>query len=130
MHTVARPVLKLSFDAVFYYARDMERSIAFYRDVLGLPLVSRDFVARFDIDGVLFEIVPVPDRVPLIGAGNARLCLQVNDIHDAVEQLKDRGVETTQVKSEHGGLLAFFHDPEGNELCLWQYTKSAPESRR
>ena len=74
MHTVARPVLKLSFDAVFYYARDMERSIAFYRDVLGLPLVSRDFVARFDIDGVLFEIVPVPDRVPLIGAGNARLC--------------------------------------------------------
>lgn len=123
MHTAALPALKLSFDAVFYYAHDMERSIAFYRDTLGLPLVSRDFVARFDIDGVLFEIVPMPDKVRLIGTGNARLCLQVIDIHDAVKQLKERGVETTQVKSEAGGLLAFFNDPEGNELCLWQYTK-------
>jgi catechol 2,3-dioxygenase-like lactoylglutathione lyase family enzyme len=101
----------------------MERSIAFYRDTLGLPLVSRDFVARFDIDGVLFEIVPTPDKVRPIGTGNARLCLQVIDIHDAVKQLKEHGVETTQVKSEPGGLLAFFNDPEGNELCLWQYTK-------
>jgi catechol 2,3-dioxygenase-like lactoylglutathione lyase family enzyme len=40
--------LKLSFDAVFYHTSDMAKSIAFYRDVLGFPLVSRDYVARFD----------------------------------------------------------------------------------
>ena len=50
--------LKLSFDTVFYYVTDMDTSIAFYRDTLGLPMVSRDYVARFDLDGVLIELVP------------------------------------------------------------------------
>jgi catechol 2,3-dioxygenase-like lactoylglutathione lyase family enzyme len=61
---------------VFYYASDLENGIWFYRDVLGLKFVSRDVVARFDIDGVLFKIVPSPrkDKLPQI-RGNARLCL-------------------------------------------------------
>ena len=33
--------LKLTFDAVYYHVTDMEKSIAFYRDVLGFPLKSR-----------------------------------------------------------------------------------------
>jgi catechol 2,3-dioxygenase-like lactoylglutathione lyase family enzyme len=123
MHSAVLPAVKLSFDAVFYYVRDLERSIAFYREKLGLSLVSRDFVARFDIDGVLFELVPAPPNKPVSGAGNARLCFQVQQIHETVARLKSNGVETTDVKSEPGGLLAFFKDPDGNELCLWQYTK-------
>jgi predicted enzyme related to lactoylglutathione lyase len=122
MHTAAPPALQLSFDAVFYYAQNMESAIAFYRDTLGLPLVSRDFVARFDIDGVLFEIVPSPAGHTPCGPGNARLCFQTRDIYGTAAELKKRGVNITPVKSEAGGLLAFFHDPEGNELCLWQYT--------
>jgi catechol 2,3-dioxygenase-like lactoylglutathione lyase family enzyme len=123
MHSAVLPALRLSFDAVFYYAHDMERSVAFYRDTLGLPLVSRDFVARFDIDGVLFEIVPAPPGSSPSGSGNARLCLQVNDIYYAIAELKKRNVRTTEVRVEPGGLLAFFKDPEGNELCLWEYQK-------
>ncbi len=122
MHSVALPALKLSFDAVFYYVHDMERAIAFYRETLGLPLISRDFVARFDIDGVLFELVPAPQAQAASGTGNARLCFQVQDIRQATAQLKGRGVETSEIKSETGGLMAFFKDPDGNELCLWQYT--------
>lgn len=121
MRSAVLPV-KLSFDAVFYYARDLERSIAFYREKLGLPLVSRDFVARFDIDGVLFELVPAPKSEAVSGTGNARLCFQVKEIKEAVAQLKDKGVEISEIKSEPGGRLAFFKDPDGNELCLWQYT--------
>ena len=52
--------LKLSFDTIFYYVSDMESAIAFYRDTLGLQMVSRDYVARFDLDGVLIELVPRP----------------------------------------------------------------------
>ncbi len=122
MHSAVLPALKLSFDAVFYYVSDIERSVAFYRETLGLPLVSRDFVARFDVDGVLFELVPTPHGQAISGPGNARLCFQVPDIHEALAQLKSRGVEATPVKAEPGGLLAFFKDPDGNELCLWQYT--------
>jgi catechol 2,3-dioxygenase-like lactoylglutathione lyase family enzyme len=119
------PVLsgvKLSFDSVFCYVTDLERSLNFYRNTLELPLVSRDFVARFDIDGVLFELVPAATDKQVSGSGNARLCLQVQDIHESVAQLRQRGVETSDVKAVTGGLLAFFEDPDGNELCLWQYT--------
>jgi catechol 2,3-dioxygenase-like lactoylglutathione lyase family enzyme len=114
--------LKLSFDAVFYYVHDLERSIAFYRETLGLPLVSRDFVARFDVDGVLFELVPAPHVQAVSGSGNARLCFQAQDIRETIVQLQGRGVKTSEVKAEPGGLLVFFNDPDGNELCLWQYT--------
>ena len=122
MHSPVLPALKLSFDAVFYYVNDLDRSVDFYRNVLELPLVSRDYVARFDIDGVLFELVPAAGERPVTGSGNARLCLQVQDIEESVAQLTARAVPTSEVKAVSGGFLAFFTDPDGNELCLWQYT--------
>jgi catechol 2,3-dioxygenase-like lactoylglutathione lyase family enzyme len=123
MQSAVLPALKLSFDAVFYYVRDIDQSIEFYRHTLGLKRVSHDFVARFDVDGVLFELVPSPHGQPISGTGNARLCLQVNDIRETMRQLNERAVETREVKPEPGGLLSLFHDPDGNELCLWQYVK-------
>src|SRR5208283_3628611 len=72
--------LKLSFDTVFYYVTDMESSIAFYRDVLGPPLTSHDYVARFDLDGVLVELVLAPTPGAAVHrTGNARLCVAVSD---------------------------------------------------
>jgi len=112
--------LKLSFDAVYYHVGDMEKAVAFYRDTLGFRLTSRDYVARFDIDGVLFELVPNSPGNVLPGTGNARLSLGVKDIQQATRELNARGVATTPVKQETGGLLSFFRDPDGNELCLWQ----------
>lgn len=114
--------LKFRFDAVYYHVSDLEKSIAFYRDVLGFTLVSRDYVARFDLDGVLFELVPNPKGHSLPGDGNARLCLGMNDIRQATRELQAKGVATTPVEEKPGGLLAFFKDPDGNEISLWQYT--------
>ena len=51
----------------------MEASIAFYRDTLGLSLLSQDYVARFDLDGVLIELVRVPPGSVVPGNGNACL---------------------------------------------------------
>ncbi len=112
--------LKLRFDAVYYHVTDMERAIAFYRDTLGLRPTSRDYVARFDIDGVLFELVPNAPANVLSGTGNARLSLGVADIQQAVETLQVRGVAPTPIKTEPGGLLSYFRDPDGNEICPWQ----------
>ena len=113
--------LKLSFDAVFYYVTDMEESIAFYRDALGLPMSSHDFVARFDVDGVLFELVPRPPGTVVPGNGNARLCFGVQDLQETVEQLHACGIQTSEIKHTRGGQIAFFRDPDGNELSLWEY---------
>lgn len=121
MRSSTQTKLKLSFDAVFYYVSDMETSLAFYRDTLGLPLVSRDYVSRFDLDGVLIELVPVPPGSIVPGSGNARLCLSVPSLDEAIEQLHKRGIGTSDIHPKRGGRLAFFHDPDGNEISLWEY---------
>jgi catechol 2,3-dioxygenase-like lactoylglutathione lyase family enzyme len=123
MLTSASSKVKLSFDAVFYYVTDLDDAISFYRDTLGLPLVSVDFVARFDLDGVLIELVPVPPGSVVPGNGNARLCFSVSDLNDTVERLRARGIETSDIKNKKGGRIAFFRDPDGNELSLWEYVK-------
>lgn len=112
---------RFQFDCVFYYVHDMEKAISFYSDVLGLRLTSRDVVARFDIDGVLFELVPMRDEGELTGDGNARLCLKVKDITQAVEYLSTMGTHATEIQKVENGKLSSFEDPDGNEICLWQY---------
>jgi len=120
--------LKLSFDAVCYYVSDMETSIAFYRDTLGLPMISRDSVARFDLDGVLIELVRVPPGSVVRGNGNARLCFAVPDLNETLQQLHARGIRTSAIKNKKGGKLATFRDPDDNELCLWEYEKAEDPS--
>ena len=114
--------MKFNFDAIFYYVSNLERAIKFYTDVLGFELQSRDRVARFLIGGVLFELVPTTDSCNLQGGGNARLCLQVDDIHSAILDLRSEGVPTGNAERKENGLLVCFCDPDGNEICLWQYT--------
>ena len=99
----------------------MKRAISFYSDVLGLRLISRDVVARFDVDGVLFELVPAPDERKLRGDGNARLCLKVEDINQAVKHLKSKGTDANEIQKVENGKLSSFEDPDGNEIYLWQY---------
>ncbi len=110
------------FDCIFHSVKDMETAIQFYRDVLGFKLVSRDEVARFDMDGVLFELVPAggtPPRAP----GNARLCLQVENVEAALRELKAKGVRTGSPVRKRNGVLGSFEDPEGNEICVWEYAE-------
>jgi len=113
------------FDCIFYYVSEMERAIRFYRDVLGLKSASRDVVARFDIDGVLFELVPASGRSQLQGAGNARLCLRVENMEQALQDLRAQGIFVSPAEDKGAGLLARLHDPDGNEICLWQYSSGA-----
>lgn len=120
MHSSSTKV-KLSFDTVFYYVSDMDAAVAFYRDTLGLPLVSQDYVARFDLDGVLIELVPLPPGTVVPGSGNARLCFSVANLQETLERMHNRGVPTGKIKEKKDGRMAFFRDPDGNELCLWEY---------
>ena len=113
--------MRFKFDCVFYYVADFERAVRFYTDVLGLTLLSQDVVARFDIDGVLFELVPTKDKSKLLGDGNARLCLCVDDMAKAREELETKGVLTSQAQAKDTGVLSSFQDLDGNEICLWQY---------
>lgn len=111
------------FDCVFYYVSDMERAIRFYRDLLGFKIISRDVVTRFDLEGILFELVPTTDPAKLQGSGNGRLALRVDDVDQTLNDLRTRGVPVTPAENKGTGILAFFYDPDGNEICLWQYLR-------
>ena len=113
--------VEFRFDCVFYYVSDLERAIRFYAEILGFRLTSRDVVARFDAGRVRFELVPAPDRAKLEGEGNARLCLEVDDVEAALAELRNLGVPTGAAQAKPGGVLGIFWDPDGNEICLWQY---------
>jgi predicted enzyme related to lactoylglutathione lyase len=113
--------MQFAFDAVFYYVSNLSAAIDFYSGTLGFCLTSRDAVARFHIDGVLFELVPTSDASKLRENGNARLCLRVVSVVEALQELQGRGVHTSTAECKENGVLASFWDPDGNELCLWEY---------
>ncbi len=115
--------MRFGFDCVFYYVSDLDRAVRFYRDVLGLKATSRDFVARFQVGGVLFELVPTTDKAKIQGSGNARLCLSVDNMDSAVAALADKGISVGEILKKPNGLLSSFTDPDGNEICLWQAAK-------
>ncbi len=118
------------FDCIFYYVSNLDRSIRFYTDILDFKLASRDAVARFEIDGILFELVPTIDSEKLTGHGNARLALRVDDIDSAIQILRAKGTDTSRIEDKQTGLLAFFHDPDHNEICLWQYSSAGHPTHR
>lgn len=111
--------MKLNFDCVFYYVSDLPRSIHFYANILGFRLISQNTVARFDLDGVLFELVPTGDETKL--GATAGLCLRVDDMAGAIAALSSKGVQTAAKEVKEGGILSLFKDPDGNQICLWQY---------
>ena len=113
--------LEFHFDCVFHYVSHMDLAIRFYRDVLGFKLISRDVVARFDIDGVLFELVPASAKENPHAKGNTRLCLRVENVQQALNGLQAKGVRTGPAVDKGTGVLGSFEDPDGNEICLWQY---------
>ncbi len=118
--------MQFRFDAIVYYVSDLDRAVRFYTDVLGFKLTSRDVVARFDVDGVLFELVPTEDQSKLKGNGNGRLCLQIDSMQTALGGLQAQGITTSGAQPKPGGVLASFHDPDGNEIWLWEYAQATP----
>ena len=75
-------------------------------------IASRDAIARFHVDGVLFELVPASDPAVLSGRGNARLTLAVDQIESAAGELRAKGVPVS--------------DPDGNSVTI-HHRKAAPQ---
>ena len=103
---------------------DVDRAVAFYRDVLGIPFLFRvpgQPMAFFDCDGVrLYLGVPESEAFRSRGV----LYFTVDDIAEAHRVLSDRGVAFRDEphlvhRTESSELwMAFFTDPDGNNLAL------------
>lgn len=118
--------------AVVLFVHDFEKSLAFYRDTLGLEgvVLEPKFAAfkMFEQDFAINEIahaaemvqLPVDAFDPQTGkAARSLLCTRVKNVDIAYQALRARGVVFTQEPTDQywGIRTAFFRDPEGN---LWE----------
>jgi catechol 2,3-dioxygenase-like lactoylglutathione lyase family enzyme len=110
-------ISKLDFVAV--PSQDAERTRSFYVETLGL---RPDDKAHFEVwagDTCLGIWEPEKLGRPFAAQNNAHLALHVDDVAAARSELEERGVvfagETFDTGVCH---MAFFSDPDGNDLML------------
>jgi catechol 2,3-dioxygenase-like lactoylglutathione lyase family enzyme len=109
-------------DHVYYWTHDMERAVAFYRDVLGLSLVRRDGDewAEFDAGSVRLALHGAADGAPASGTAVFR----VDDLDLARRDLDVRGVAFDAHVGEVGfARFATLRDPDGNPVQLIEYRR-------
>jgi len=118
--------------AVWLAVTDLEKSIAFYRDKLGLPLKStEEGFADFKIKGAEValgtkEMIEKTTGQKITIGGLQHLILSwdaVDDVDKLYEELKDKGVQfLSQPKTQPWGQrVAYFTDPDGHiwEISSW-----------
>lgn len=109
--------------AIVFFVSDLARSVAFYRDTLGLPIDAMDGhdgpFAMGEVGELALVFIPRPARAgesPVVVFGLE------GGIDDHAEALAAKGVEIVVPVSESpdGGLSLDFLDPDGNVLSLHQ----------
>jgi methylmalonyl-CoA/ethylmalonyl-CoA epimerase len=119
---------------VAQHVEDLDRAVAFYRDVVGL-----DFIARFDPPGLAFFDLGSSRLLLDAGAPPALLYLGVDDVVAMTGQLRDAGVtiesEPHVIHVDEAGHfgppgqaeeMAFFRDSEDNLVGLAARRAVAP----
>ena len=111
--------------AVWVPVTDMDRAVAFYRDVLGLKVDSQDADwSEIDANGLKLGL-NAREGASLSASGGAVVTFQPDDGIDAeVAELQGKGVEFTGGISDHEwGRILPFKDTEGNDLQLYSPPK-------
>jgi len=114
----------------FVATSDPARAKAFYRDTLGLHLVSEDqFALVFDAAGTMLRVTTVQE---VRAVKYTVLGWQVPDIIETAKRLHEAGVTLERYagmqqddlgvwKSPSGAKVAWFKDPDGNTLGITQF---------
>jgi len=118
-------------EGIVLYSANLDAARAFYRDVLGLPLLlEEDHVLHFDAGSVRLAI----HRYPTEGRREAPegfLVFAVDDLRAAYEDLQRRGAEFLGPPADRPyGRVAYLHDPEGHEIGLLEEPRKGTDGYR
>jgi catechol 2,3-dioxygenase-like lactoylglutathione lyase family enzyme len=108
-------------DFVSVPVTDMERSVAWYRDTLGLPQTGEGGFPEFKLgdNAFLYLVDPTAVGGEFDGPHSSGIALRVPDVAEARTELEGKGVvfqgETYDTGVCH---MAIFGDPDGNALML------------
>ena len=110
---------------------DLEKSIAFYTEVLGMKVLRRKdypegrFTLAFvgyqdEAEGTVLELTHNWDtRKYDLGTGYGHIAIEVDDAYQACEEVKKRGGKVTREAGpmKHGiTVIAFVEDPDGYKI--------------
>jgi lactoylglutathione lyase len=111
-----------AIDFVMVNVSDMNRSVEFYRETLGMDFrltEAHETFTEFDSIPVAFALCETGKNAEW--AGGPAVALAVDDIFASVADLKSKGVKILMEPQEAAGCyLAFISDPDGNRICLHQ----------
>ena len=101
---------------------DLDESLEFYRDALGLPVVfeTPGECAFLRLGGGPLLALCTGRDTPDASGGHVLIAIDVPDLVAACRALVERGVEFERTEDVPGGRAAFFRDPDGNRLELHQ----------
>lgn len=115
-------------DYVILYVADLDRSVAFYRDVIGLAFkFARDEYAEFDGGGVklgLFPAAVVPELIGREGSPGpeGEIVVIVENVDAEADRLRRVGVEILSGPTDRAWGHRTLHtaDPDGHVVELAQ----------
>ena len=113
---------------VFGFTANTEKSKEFYHNILGLDLISECPLALVYRSG---ETLLRFGKVEKVDPNTALVGWEVNDIHEIITTLKDRGLQTQNPNSleqdelgiwtsPNGAKIAWLNDPDGNTITISQ----------
>lgn len=110
---------------------DRKISAPFYRDTLGLPLVSEDpYAAVFQLNGAVMRLSTIEDWAP---HAHTVFGFEVADIAASIRALNAKGVkflvypgfgqsdDGVWASPDGAAKVAWFNDPDGNNLSLTEF---------
>jgi catechol 2,3-dioxygenase-like lactoylglutathione lyase family enzyme len=105
---------------------DVDRSAAFYSELLGAPPISDGQSSRaLDVGQCVLWLKPRVGLAPTARDGTAIMTFMVPDISEATAALRSRGVEVGEIFRYEVGATADFYDPDGHSLALYEPSTTA-----
>ena len=106
-------------------ATNMQASVRFYRDLLGLPLKFESAAwSEFDLGSIVLGLHQADPNAPE-ATGGWVLSFEVDDIKEARGKLESAGVSIPgDYHDIPGGVTLGIKDPDGNPVDLVQYRPS------
>lgn len=109
------------FGLVMVVVSDMARSVAFYRDILGLKLVFENSEwSSFQVGHVALGLHPHSPHLPVNAGGGISFGFYVSSLDDTLAKLAEFGVAPKHISEENFGRLAIIPDPDGYGIQLCQ----------
>ena len=119
VRTTAEPLVS-RISVIYLYVSETERSAAFYRDVLGIPLEGDGDWQKASLNGLRFALHRTREGIGDLSSGTIHVNLEVPDIDAAVERLRASGAEAGEVVRDDWGAALEVSDPDGYRLYLYQ----------